>query len=96
MFSYTFASSLIVLQKNKNSQIGPDGTDQFQDILIGVENSAAFSPENIDNKVVEYTVGFIKFKKDPKTNLLWDFNCILPALGANPTKADTLLANIMP
>ncbi|CAG5102801.1 Oidioi.mRNA.OKI2018_I69.chr1.g473.t1.cds [Oikopleura dioica] len=93
---YTFANTIIVLKPNADSPQGPFTTGEVTNILIGLENinDSMWTQDNIDNKIVEYFVGYVSgsaFQGVP-----YVFDCINSHFGSDPRNNDQSLTDFLP
>jgi len=93
---YTFANTIIVLKPNANSPQGPFSPGDVTNIMVGLENinDSMWTQDNIDNKIVEYFVGYVggsAFQGVP-----YVFDCINSHFGADPRSNDQDLTDFIP
>jgi len=92
---YSFAQTMIVLKPNAMSPQGPFSVGDVTNILVGIENVDDLTQANIDSGLVHYAVGYLNgFKNTAGDD--WEFECILSHFGANPTKNDMSLSDLIP
>lgn len=92
---YTFATTLIALTPNAMSPQGPFSEGDITNVLIGLENISEMTQANIDSGMVHYSVGYLKGYKNTAGDD-WNVGCMLSHFGANPSKNDMSITNLMP